>query len=134
MGHTRLGRLPQTMRWRQVIGLLNAPTLDEAAVARATTLAAERRLRQLANDPALVHASMLWLCAAMGVPWFGWRLVDDYLARRKTAALVVRHFVDRFVDESSPERTKRSCQDHEAWDTPLQARAAFLQLVAGLDL
>ena len=42
---------------------------------------------------------MVWLGAALVVPWFGWRIVDDYLARRKTASIVVRHFADRFVDE-----------------------------------
>jgi hypothetical protein len=41
----------------------------------------------------------LWLCAALVVPWFGWRIVDDYLARRKTASIVTRYFVRRFVDE-----------------------------------
>jgi hypothetical protein len=46
-----------------------------------------------------VDLRMLWLCAAMVVPWCGWRLVDDYLTRRKTASLIVRHFADRFVDE-----------------------------------
>ena len=42
---------------------------------------------------------MLWLCAAVVVLWLGWRIVDDYLARRKTASIVVRYFVHRFVDE-----------------------------------
>ena len=46
-----------------------------------------------------VDLTMLWLCAAMVVPWLGWRIVDDYLARRKTASIVVRYFVHRFVDE-----------------------------------
>ena len=40
-----------------------------------------------------VDLTMLWLCAAMVVPWFGWRIVDDYLARRKTASIVVQYFV-----------------------------------------
>jgi hypothetical protein len=46
-----------------------------------------------------VDLKMLWFCAAMVVPLFGWRMVDDYLTRRKTASLIVRHFVNRFVDE-----------------------------------
>jgi hypothetical protein len=46
-----------------------------------------------------VDPKMLWLCAVMVVPWFGWRMVDGYLTRRKTASLIVRHFVHRFVDE-----------------------------------
>ena len=43
--------------------------------------------------------TMLWLCAAVVVLWFGWLIVDNYLTRRKTASIVVRYFVDRFVDE-----------------------------------
>jgi len=35
----------------------------------------------------------------MVVPWFGWRMVDEYLARRKTVSIVTRYFVRRFVDE-----------------------------------
>ncbi len=59
MGHIRLGRLPKTLRWRQVVELLDEPALDASAVARATTLAAERRLRDLAHDPTLVYS--FWL-------------------------------------------------------------------------
>jgi hypothetical protein len=33
---------------------------------------------------------MLWLCATVVVLWLGWWIVDDYLARRKTASIVVR--------------------------------------------
>ena len=46
-----------------------------------------------------VPFAMVWLGAAMLVPWFGWRILDDYLAQRKTAAVVMRHFADRFVSE-----------------------------------
>src|SRR5947209_17787339 len=46
-----------------------------------------------------VDLTMLWLCAAIVVPWFGWRIVDDYLARRKTASIIEHCFVQRFVDE-----------------------------------
>jgi hypothetical protein len=46
-----------------------------------------------------IDFTMLWLCAATAVPWFGWRIVDGYLTRRKTAAIVVQSFVHRFVDE-----------------------------------
>lgn len=46
-----------------------------------------------------VDLTMVWLGAAMVLPWFGWRILDDYLARRKTMSIVVRHFADRFVAE-----------------------------------
>jgi hypothetical protein len=57
--------------------------------------AASDVLRMIAS----LDLTMVWLGAALVVPWFGWRVVDDYLARRKTASIVVRHFAVRFVDE-----------------------------------
>src|SRR6266511_3002912 len=59
MGHLRLGRLPKTMRWNAVVGLLAAPDVDSLDVARATVEAAEDRLRGLASDPSLTHC--FWL-------------------------------------------------------------------------
>jgi hypothetical protein len=46
-----------------------------------------------------IDLTMLWLGAAIVVPWFGWRIVGDYLARRETASIAVQCFVQRFVDE-----------------------------------
>jgi hypothetical protein len=46
-----------------------------------------------------VDLRMLWLCAALVVPWGGWRMVDEYFTRRKRASQIVRYFADRFVDE-----------------------------------
>jgi hypothetical protein len=46
-----------------------------------------------------VDFTMVLLGAAMVVPWFGWRILDDYLVRRNTKAIVMRHFAHRFVDE-----------------------------------
>ncbi len=59
MGHSELGYLPKTQRWRAVADLLGAPRLDAAAVAAATVYAAERRLRELRGDPSLTHC--FWL-------------------------------------------------------------------------
>ncbi len=42
---------------------------------------------------------MVWLGAAMVVPWVGWRFMDDYLVRRKTRTIVMQHFATRFVHE-----------------------------------
>ena len=59
MGHTEIARLPASQRWRVVVSLLHAPQLDAVAVSGAVTLAAERRLRQLSNDPSIVYC--FWL-------------------------------------------------------------------------
>jgi hypothetical protein len=67
-----------------------------------------------------VDLTMLWLCAAMAVPWFGWRIVDNRLARRKTAAIVVQYFVKRFVDEF-----ERPLVRYDVWERPVRSRLRF---------
>jgi hypothetical protein len=59
MGHIRVGRLPKTFRWRAVVGMLTAAPEDVPGVARASMVAAEERLRELARDPSLAHC--FWL-------------------------------------------------------------------------
>jgi len=64
MGHIRLGRLPRTRRWKQVVELLGDPQVPADEVARATLLAArhlfgnpqEHLAGMLANDPGLVSS------------------------------------------------------------------------------
>jgi hypothetical protein len=63
---------------------------------------------------------MLWLCAAMVVPWFGWRIVDDYLARRKKASIIVHCFVQRFVDEF-----ERPLVRYDVGERPVRSRLRF---------
>jgi hypothetical protein len=67
-----------------------------------------------------VDLKMLWLCAAMVVPWCGWRMVDDYLTRRKTVSLIVRHFVHRFVDEF-----ERPLVRYDAGERPVRSDLRF---------
>ena len=54
---------------------------------------------------------------AMVVPWLGWRTVDDYLARRKTASIIVGYFADRFVDEF-----ERPLVRYDVAERPVRAR------------
>jgi len=75
---------------------LPAPTpLARAKTGVRPQRAASDNLRGLGG----LDLTMLWVCAAMVVPWFGWRIVGDYLTRRQTASIVVQCFVQRFVDE-----------------------------------
>src|SRR5215212_6903917 len=55
MGHIHLGRLPTTRRWRVVLDSLERSPENVGAIASATTVAAERRLRELSNDPSLAY-------------------------------------------------------------------------------
>lgn len=58
MGHVRLGRLPQSRKWRQVVELLGAAGPLEQ-VAAASAAAAEASISRAGADPALAHA--VWL-------------------------------------------------------------------------
>lgn len=58
MGHVRLGTLPKSRKWRQVVELL-VEGAGAAEIAAASTDAAEHALRIAAKDPALVRA--FWL-------------------------------------------------------------------------
>lgn len=59
MGHIRIGTLPDTPRWRAVVGLLTDEQVGMGAVASATMDAAERGLQVAASDEGLRHA--IWL-------------------------------------------------------------------------
>lgn len=58
MGHNRLGTLPKTRKWQQVLALL-ASDADLDAIASASAAAAERALDHAADDPAFAH--VFWL-------------------------------------------------------------------------
>jgi hypothetical protein len=66
MGHIRLGRLPRTRKWQEVIDLI-ATRANTAEIAAATLDASKRGLEQAASDPALVQSfwllTQLPLCA-----------------------------------------------------------------------
>jgi hypothetical protein len=89
---------------------------DEAG--ETSSSAASRILRAIARR----DLTMLWLGAAMVVPWMGWRLLDDRLARNRTATIVMRQFATRFVQEferplmwSDADRPIRARVRYSAW-------------------
>ena len=61
MGHLRLGRLPKTRRWIEVVELLEADPTDAARVTGATVVAAETHLRSLPSNEPLTYAYWLLL-------------------------------------------------------------------------
>lgn len=100
MGHVEVALLPTSVRWRAVTALLHAPSLDAPGVAAACCLAAERRLRQLGSDPALVRC--FWLltrlaAAARGDDFFGEAARLGVPARRDDSAL---QFVARVAERT----------------------------------
>lgn len=59
MGHNRLGELPKSQEWREVIALLDTPNVDAVALVGAVFAAADRRLQLLRNDDVLNYC--FWL-------------------------------------------------------------------------
>jgi hypothetical protein len=100
-----------------VPAVLTAPTAPASADGDERPQPAAPAIRRA---PGRGDLTILWLCAAMVVPWFGWRIVDDYLARRKTASLLVRYFVQRFVDEF-----ERPLVRDDAGARPVRSRLRF---------
>lgn len=96
------------------------PKVLAAAMALASADAGDRPQPAASDDLRRlggVDLTMLWLCAAMIVLWLGWRIVDNHLARRKTASIVVRYFVHRFVNEF-----ERPLVRYDVEDRPVRSR------------
>jgi hypothetical protein len=101
----------------EAAAVLPAPTrLARAKAGVRPQRAASDSLRGLGG----IDLTMLWLCAAMVVPWFGWQIVGDYLARRETASIVVQCFVQRFVDEF-----ERPLVRYDVGERPVRSRLRF---------
>jgi hypothetical protein len=56
MGHIRLGELPKTKQWSQVVALIDDPSADISQVAAAIIKAAEQAYRVAGDDPGLVES------------------------------------------------------------------------------
>lgn len=74
MGHIRLGELPRTRKWRDVLALVADGAPPPHEVVSAVTRAADDRLRALEHDPGLSY--LYWLLAR--VTWLSRK--DDFVA------------------------------------------------------
>jgi hypothetical protein len=88
---------PTQLAANDVVAAAALPVTDD--VARRDDTGAEPGGSSFVRMIRGVDFTMVLLGAAMVVPWFGWRILDDYLVRRNTTAIVMRHFAHRFVDE-----------------------------------
>ena len=76
MGHARLGVLPKSRKWRQVVDELRLGSEIEVVAASAAD-AAETALRTASNDPAFLHA--FWLLTQVPLAARGPEFVRDLL-------------------------------------------------------
>jgi hypothetical protein len=82
MGHKRLGTLPRTKRWQEVIASLDRGA-SVARIAAASSAAAEGALTRAANDPALTRA--FWLLTQLPLA----ARQADFVARLRELGLPV---------------------------------------------
>jgi hypothetical protein len=129
VGHIRLGRLPKTQRWRQVIDLLGEDSLDTPAIARATTFAAERRLQDLARDPTLTYAFWLLtrLTTAARRPDFAEELTELKVGMSVDEPILA--FISRVSDAVRAEATAHPASGHFSDLASLALRRALTETV-----
>lgn len=90
----------------KVDDLVPSEALD-ASQTRASVISAALPASAAVVEPAVLVTreaegfdfTMVWLGAAMVVPWVGWRILDDHLVRKKTRTIVMQYFATRFVQE-----------------------------------
>lgn len=86
---------------------------------------------EVASSPSVMAGldlTLVWLGAAVVLPLVGLKIADDYMARRKTALIVMRHFGHRFVREFE----RPLIQEPE--EPPLRARLRFSPARGRLDI
>jgi hypothetical protein len=133
MGHIRLGRLPKTRKWNQVVGLI-ASGADVSRIAAASADAAESGLARASEDEGLAHA--FWLLTqipqAARHPDFSGRLRElgfAGLPSKPTLFDVVAAFT-RAVDQHVQKRGQRS----DIGEMAQQAASETLASLAGRQL
>jgi len=83
MGHTRLGNLPKSTRWRQVVDLIENDRANVGQIASITMDAAESGLQQAAKDQGLIQT--FWLLTQIALA----SRENDFVAGLKGAGLKV---------------------------------------------
>ncbi|MDP9469120.1 MAG: hypothetical protein M3Q71_00415 [Chloroflexota bacterium] len=103
MGHVRLGRLPKSQNWQELVTLLAGMDPDPAHIATATAWGAYRRLGKLRQDPSLTYCFWLLsrLASAARRPDFADALGDLGLQAHTTDSIFgfVAQVGDRVRDE-----------------------------------
>lgn len=129
MGHNRLGRLPKTHKWAEVMELLGAPHPDETSVASAVAKAADSRLRELANDPGLGYS--FWLLVRITLAARSQSFVDG-LAKLNIPVspdASTLHFISEVADSVRSELSRTSSPGDFAEIGSLALRTALTDTV-----
>jgi hypothetical protein len=81
------------------VDTVSAPQIASAPLVLAAPIAAAAVTPLTRRPFGNADLTLVWLAAAIAVPWFGLQIVDGYLTRRRTAAVLAQHFAHRFISE-----------------------------------
>lgn len=130
MGHVRLGRLPKTRAWGQVVDLLESDVGNIPEVTKATMKAAEVQLKKLGTDPVIGYC--FWLLTR--VTWFA--RGEDFASRLaeigvnpKTASSAFT-FISQLTDHARTKAAEHPESSVFAEIASLSLRQALAETVA----
>jgi hypothetical protein len=98
MGHIRLGELPRTRRWEQVVELIKSDG-SAAAVAAAALKAVEKGFQQAAEDEGVGRAT--WLLTQLPLAARN----QNYLERLRSLSMTMRQLASEFSVASAAAST-----------------------------
>jgi hypothetical protein len=130
MGHLRLGRLPKTRRWIEVVQLLDTNPEDTTGIAASVVDAADRRLRELSSDPSLGYCFWLLTRIAWASRKPDFRQTLSGLGIEADTQESVLSFISRLAEHVHTEIDPNTTSGHFADLSSLALRRALSETVA----
>lgn len=130
MGHLRLGRLPKTRRWIDVVELLDASPEDAAGIAAGVVVAADQRLKELGADPSLGYCFWLLTRIAWASRKPDFQQTLSGLGIDVDSQTPVLAFISRLTEHIHAEVAHNTASGHFAELSSLALRRALSETVA----
>ncbi len=125
MGHLRLGRLPKTRRWVDVVELLDASPEDAAGIAAGVVVAADQRLKELGSDPSLGYCFWLLTRIAWASREPDFQQTLSKLGIEASSDTSVLAFISQLADHVQIETARNTSSGHFAELSSLALRRAL---------
>jgi hypothetical protein len=129
VGHNRLGALPKTQEWREVIALLDAPAVNPLDLAGAVMAAAHKRFQLLGDDPALGFWFWLLVRIASAARKPGFAEEMAHLGLPLPADIDAPTFVEVVADRVEERLAALPASNHFTDIAQLALRTALIQTV-----
>jgi hypothetical protein len=129
MGHLRLGRLPKTRRWVDVVRLLETSPEDTAGIAAGVIFAADQRLKYLASDPSIGYCFWLLTRIAWASRQPDFQQTLSNLGLNTDSNTPVLTFISRLTDHIHIETASNTSSGHFTEISSLALRRTLSETV-----